>query len=104
MEQQKQVIVLNGIQYTTEEAVPEVLALIKDLGTIQTELIRLKTSYDIATVAKSSVIRALADIQVEGNSGLIELINNEDHDDTPVEDKISQDLIDQIAQAAQATK
>jgi len=67
------VVVIGGIQYDASEASPETAALIRDLATVQNELNRLKTSYDIAGIARGTLLQSIASRIEAGESGLKEL-------------------------------
>jgi len=64
------VVVIGGVQYDASNAVPEVASLIRDLATVQTELNRLKTSYDITTIARNTLLLEISKSIEAGESGL----------------------------------
>ncbi len=70
METQNQILVLGNIRYDLTEVAPRTGALVSDLATIQAELDRLKLSYDIANIAKKTVLDAIQKDIDEGISGL----------------------------------
>lgn len=73
MEDKKTVVVINGIQYDISEASPEAAGLIQDLVIVQRKLEDIKVEYDITTIAKNSLLEAIAGLIQSGNSGLVEL-------------------------------
>ena len=74
MEQtQVPVVVIGGIRYDASNASQEAGALIQDLATVQAELNRLKTSYDIASIARGTLLQSIAARIEAGDSGLKEI-------------------------------
>jgi len=67
------VVVIGGVQYDASEATQETSALIQDLATVQAELNRLKTSYDIVGIARGTLLQSIAARIEAGDSGLKEL-------------------------------
>jgi hypothetical protein len=70
---QTPIVVIGGIQYDATNASQETGALIQDMTTIQAELNRLKTSYDITNIARRTILEAVAKLIESGESGLIEI-------------------------------
>ena len=67
------VVVIGGIQYDTAEATDQTKALIRDLTTVQMEMSKYKISYDIAQIAKQSLLGNISNAIAMGESGLVEL-------------------------------
>jgi hypothetical protein len=72
-ETQTPIVIIDGVQYDISDATPETAALINDLSTIQMELNRLKTSYDIASIARQTILGEVSKKIASGDSGLVAL-------------------------------
>jgi len=72
------VVVIGGIQYDASAATETSAALIQDLTSIQAELNRHKLSFDIATIARNAVLGSLSSVVESGESGLVELVTDEE--------------------------
>ena len=72
------VVVIGGIQYDASVATEESAPLIQDLTTIQAELNRYNTSFDITIIARNAVLSTLATVIESGESGLVELVTEEE--------------------------
>jgi hypothetical protein len=75
------VVVIGGIRYDASQASQEAGALIQDLATVQNELNKIKTSYDIANIARGTLLQSIAARIEAGDSGLVE-IPTEDEETT----------------------
>jgi len=74
----KAVVVINGVEYDASAASEEAMALIQDLGTVQTEMQRIKISYDIAAIARQSLLGNISNAIASGESGLVVIETPED--------------------------
>jgi hypothetical protein len=72
-ETQKAVVVIGGIQYDASNASQATGGLIQDLTTVQAELNRLKTSYDIVNIARGTLLQGISQLIESGESGLVEI-------------------------------
>ena len=80
--QRTPVVVIGGIQYDATDASQETAALIQDLATVQSELNRLKTSYDIAGIARGTLLQSISARIESGDSGLEEIPQEEVEENT----------------------
>ena len=67
------IVTINGIQYDASNANQQTAALIQDLATIQAELSRIKTSYDITNIARTALLEGIKKLIEAGDSGLVEI-------------------------------
>lgn len=64
-------VTINGVVYDTTKMTEEAYALIQDLGTIQSELNRLKVSFDITGIARNAILAKTDELITSGKSGLV---------------------------------
>jgi len=76
------IININGVEYDASDASSEAMAAIQDASTIQTEMNRLKVSYDIVSLARQSIIEKIETLITNGDSGLTILPMTEETLDT----------------------
>lgn len=83
--QQAAAVFINGKEYEASGASEEAYGLIQDISTIQSEMNKLKVSYDIANLARMAILEKTQSLIDSGNSGLVEIVSEEDVtvEDTP---------------------
>jgi len=75
-------IIINGTTYDVTGATPPVAGLLQDLVIIQGKLEDAKMQYDIINIAKASLLEKVDGFISSGESGLVEVQENETEAET----------------------
>jgi hypothetical protein len=73
VQKQTPILEIGGKKFDISNAGPKAASLINDLGVVQNELNRVKIQFDIANIAKNTILDNITQTISEGTSGFVEI-------------------------------